>query len=67
MSKLTSRPANAWLAAGALAVATTALAACGDDDSASAEPSVVDITAVDFSFEGVPYEVAVGAMMRIEY
>lgn len=47
-------------------VTTLTLGACGDDDAGStSEPRTVEITAVDFAFEGVPESVSAGSTLEL--
>lgn len=43
------------------------LAACGDDDSeaTAAEPTTIEVTAVDFAYEDLPDTVAVGSTLTL--
>jgi hypothetical protein len=50
-----------------LAVGTVALAlsACGSDDNAADEPSVIAVTAVDFGYEDLPDSVPAGSRLTL--
>ena len=53
-----------------LAVAALALAACGDDDDAGATATeeaadVVEVTAIDFGYEGLPATLAAGTQLTL--
>ncbi|MEM9034762.1 MAG: hypothetical protein AAGD18_09250 [Actinomycetota bacterium] len=51
--------------AGGLLLAMLLVGACGDDDAADVADGVIEITGIDYGYEGVPEQIRAGSSIRL--